>query len=164
MPDLPTHKSEQTGNAGLDRIQNNVRDMITYLRSILWMTKRAYVALATDATTSSATYAALLATTFTSVNENSFLVVQFTVSGVKVTNNGNVAFRVVVDGVATKGITTYGAIGAAGIVGTILLRVAVTRGLHAIRVDWLTTTVSARISAATVVEEHASLHVCEEAA
>lgn len=35
MASSPTHRSEATGNAGMDRIQNNVRDLILFARSLL---------------------------------------------------------------------------------------------------------------------------------
>lgn len=34
MKTLPAHRSEQTGNSGLDRIQENVRDLIAFVRSL----------------------------------------------------------------------------------------------------------------------------------
>lgn len=35
MPDVPTHRSEQTGNSALDRIQNNVRDLVAFTKQLL---------------------------------------------------------------------------------------------------------------------------------
>lgn len=35
MADAPTHRSEQTGNAALDRIQNNVRDLVQFAKQLL---------------------------------------------------------------------------------------------------------------------------------
>ncbi len=35
MADAPNHRSEQTGNPGLDRIQSNVRDLVGFVKSLL---------------------------------------------------------------------------------------------------------------------------------
>lgn len=164
MAELPTHRNEQTGNPQLDRIQGVMRDVIAYARSLVWLTRRAYTALATDITlATSASYATLLSTTLATDLRDSFIVAHFTASGVHLTAQGTTLFRVVVDGAAQKGAwTTVGA--GFAFTAAVLVRVAVSKGMHTIKVEWRTDANSARINASTVTEEHASLHVHEEAA
>ena len=160
----PAHRSEQTGNPGLDRIQNNVRALSAYVRSLVWLTRRAYVELATDQLlATSATFATLLTTTITTDRASSFLVVNFAASGIKLTGAGTAYFKIIVDGTAYKAV----AVGVAlnfRFCAALLQRIAVSAGLHTVRIDWRTDVSSVGIGAATVTEENAALSVHEEAA
>lgn len=163
MP-TPGHKSEQTGQPGLDRIQQNVRDLVVFVRNLEWLRRRAYVATTADTTTSSASYVELMSTTITSAMASSYLVLSFTASGVKSTNAGTVTFQIVVDGTAVKGCSIGTLTATWHWNAAIVVRVPVVAGLHTVRIDWATTTASVRVNAASLVDEHASLHVFEEAA
>ncbi len=161
---IPGHKSEQTGDAGLDRIQQNVRNLIAYVRSLLWLTRRAYVALATDQVlATSASYATLLSTTLTTDQRTGFVVANFSASGLKITGAGTAYFRLVVDGVAQKETAVGIALNFRFHAG-LMQRVAVGAGLHTIRIDWRTDVSSVDIRPVTAAEEHAHLSVYEEAA
>ncbi len=158
------HRNEQTGQPGLDRIQANVRSLVAYVRSLLWLTRRAYVELATDKLlATSASFATLLTTTITTDQRDGYIVVNFTASGIKLTGAGTAYFQIVVDGVTKKGA----AVGVAlnfkfGIALT--QRIAVSAGLHTVRIDWRTDVSSLSIAAVTRVEDHAAMTVHEEAA
>ncbi len=160
---VPVHRNEQTGNPALDRIQNNVRGLIEYVKSILWVTRRAYAALATDSTTASATYATLLTATITTLAARSFLVISFTASGAHITNAATTLFRVTVDGTVIKGCYTTVAANYA-FSAAIVVRTPVVVGMHTVLVQWSTDNATARISAATVVTEHAAVSIHEEVA
>ena len=157
------HKSEQTGNASIDRIQNNVRTLVAYVRSLEWLRRRAYVAATADVTlATAAAYAELIKTTITSDMVSSFLVVHFTASGLHITAQGTTLFRVVVDGTVAEGAWTTVAAGFAFSMA-ILTRVSVKAGLHNVVLEWRTDANSAQINASTAVEHHASMSVHEEA-
>ena len=161
MVDLPTHRNEHTGDVVLDRIQGNVRDVIAYLRSLVWLANRAYAALATDTGTIAAgAYATLLIANITTTLVKSFLLVSFTASGVQVTTLGTAFFQVLVDGAVVKGTYTTVAAGSA-FAASMVVRVPVSKGAHSVALQWKTSVANARINASTVVEEHAHLYVEE---
>ncbi len=163
MTTVPVHRSEQTGNPALDRIQNNVRSLLEFVRGLLWLTRRAYVELATDSTTASATYATLLTATITSALARSYLVVSFTASGGHPTNLGTAYFQILLDGVVATGCyTTVPAAYAWN--AAAIVRVPVTAGMHTVLLQWKTDSATLRISAATANEEHAAMSIHEEAA
>lgn len=158
----PGHRNEQTGNAPLDRIQANVRDLLAFVRSLEWMRRRAYVALATDETTASSTLVDLISTTITSDAANSYLVIHATASGVKSTNTGRLTIGVTVDGVASKGASTSVAASTSKWSASVVVRVAVARGLHTVALQWATTTASNSINALSSADEHAAMSIHEE--
>jgi hypothetical protein len=160
---VPAFRSEQTGNAQLDRIQNMVRTVLEYLRSLLWLTQRAYVALDADVTTASATYATLLSAAITTVAARSHLAIAFTTSGVHATNAATTFFKVVVDNADAKGCYATVAAGYA-FSAAIVVRVPVVAGRHTVRVDWSSDNATAQIHAATVLTEHAAMSIHEEVA
>lgn len=160
---LPVHRSEQTGQTGLDRIQQNVRDLIAYVRSLDWLLRRSYVALTANTTTASATAADLLSTTLQTSRVNSYLMIAFTASGIKTTNTGTLTFQIVVDGTVYRGCAIGALVATSHWNASILVRVPVAQGLHTIKAQWLTTTDGARINAASTTEEHAAMSVEEVA-
>ncbi len=161
---VPTHKNQHTGDAMLDRIQSNVRELIAYVRSLAWLTRRAYVALGTDTgNVAAAAYATLLTTTITTAIERSFLIIAFSASGTQITNAGTVFFQVLVDNDVVKGCyttipTNY------SFSASMVVRIPVTRGLHSVLLQWKTNVSSAHINALSTTEEHASMSIHEEAA
>jgi hypothetical protein len=157
---LPTHQPQQTGNATLDRIQSSLRDVIAFLRGMPWRLAVVYAALATDATTTSATYVTLLTTQITTLLERGYLLITMTASGAQITSNAVNRMRVVVNGVALKGtysVTTANQTWCLALV----VRVAVTRGTHTVLLQWNTDAGTMRISGLTLPEEHAHLVVEE---
>ena len=162
--EAPTHKNQHTGDATLDRIQNNVRDLIAYVRSLLWMTRRTYVALGTDTgNVAAAAYATLLTTTLTTSLARSFLIIHLSASGIQITNAGTVFFQVLVDGAIVKGCyTTVPATYSFG--ASMVVRIPVTQGLHTVILQWKTNVNSAHINALSTTEEHAAMSIHEEAA
>jgi len=163
MPaELPTHKNEQTGNAPLDRIQNNVRQIVQFLRDIFWVTKRAYVQLTEDTTlAAAASFATLLTGDLASSQDKSFLLIDFHMSGSRITNLGTTSFRFVVDDVATKGFSQTIALNST-FSGSFQYRIPITRGVHRVLAQWVTDANSTQIRARTVVNEYATLHLSEE--
>lgn len=161
MPNLPVHRNEHTGDSTLDRIQSNVRDVIAYLRSLVWVPNRAYAALTADFTqAATAVYATLLTVTLTTTLVDSFLLVSFSASGQQITNASIDVFMITVDGVATKGC--YQSTVLAGVFSVALIvRVPVHRGKHTIELQTKVNTSSLTIHASTVAEEHAHLYVEE---
>ncbi len=168
------HRNEQSGDEGIDRerlrregyerdrIQGNVRSLIDFVRGLEWLSRRAYVALATDVTIGVAAYAKLIETTITSARAKSFLVVHLTASFGKITNAGTVSFQVLVDGVVAKGCRKSTPVTFSDSVAMVV-RVPVSRGMHTVTVQWKSDTASATIAAATVVENHAAMTVHEVA-
>lgn len=157
---LPTHRGEQTGNPALDRIQNNVRAVVEYLRSLPWVMAHSYTALATDTTIGVAAYATLLTATITS--RQPYLLVHLSASGVQISSLGGVYFQILVDGVVAKGLYCTVPGGYAFSVAQVL-RVAVAAGPHTVTVQWKSSVANARIAPVTVNEEHASLLIQEAA-
>ncbi len=155
----PSHKSETTSNAALDRIQNNVRDLVAYVRSLRWLERRAYAALSTNAT-STTSYVTLLEATISSDLVRSSLEVTFSACGGKITNAGTVSFQVLVDGTVVKGCRTSVPLNFS-FTASLLARVAVSRGMHTVKVQWKADTASATLSASSTVENHAALTVHE---
>lgn len=151
----PTHKSEQTGNAALDRIQNNVRQVADYLRNTFWLTKRGYAAL-DAAKTASGTYADLLSATITTVLGTGFLLIQFSASGIQNTSAGTVFFKIRLNGVDVKGLYKTVAAGYSFNVA-MLVRTPVAARAHTVTVQWKTNVATATIDPVTTLEEHASL-------
>ncbi len=162
MATEPSHRNEQTGQPGLDRIQANVRSLIEFVKSLAWLSQRAYVALATNVSINAAAYAALISTTITTARARGYIVCHLTASGVEVTNAGTVYFQILVDTVVAKGV--WSTVGAGAAFSTALVvRVPVVAGLHTVAVQWKSSVNGARINAATAVEEHANLSIHEEA-
>jgi hypothetical protein len=159
----PTHKTQHTGDAILDRIQNNVSDLYVFVRSLLWVRQRAYVALGTDATTTSATYVTLLETTITTVLERGYLLMTMTASGAQITNNAVNRMRFVLDGVPQKGCYTVTTANQTWSMA-LIVRASVVRGSHTVLLQWNTDAGTMRISGLSLPEEHASVHLQEEAA
>ena len=168
MPiDVPSHKPEHTGNAVVDRIQNTILGIVAYLRSLIWMRRRAHVELLDDQTISITVYPAgyvtLLTANIVTAEAKSILVVSFTASGIKTTAAGTVFFRVLIDDVVLRGayvtVTTPGF----SFTSAILCAGAVVAGGHVVKLQWMTNVTGAQILSKTTVEEHASMHVWEEA-
>lgn len=157
----PTHKSEQTGNAALDRIQNNVRQAIEYLRNTFWVTRRAYVALTEDKSTASATFAELMRADLATSRERSEILITFHMSGSRITTTATTYFRFLVDGVVCKGCYQSLSLNY-GYTASFQYRVPVTRGAHTVTVEWKTDAATTEILAATEVHEYATLHLSEE--
>lgn len=160
MANAPVHKNEHTGNPMLDRIQGNLRELITYVQSLAWLTRHAYVDLTVNKSIGVAAYAPLIQTTITTASANSFILVNFTASGDHPTNLGNVAFQIVVDNVAVKGCGMTAAT-AYGFNAATVLRVPVKRGAHTVVVQWKTDVLTARINAASSVNHHAAMSIRE---
>ncbi len=161
---MVTHRQEHTGEAGLDRIQNNVRDLVAYVRAVASVVgNRAYAALAVDTTIGVAAYAELVSTTITTTRASSFLDITFSASGVKTVGIGTPGFRIVVDGVVAKGLKTVAAGATYSFNVAMTVRVPVAPRTHTVKVDWATDTNGLQIKALTVAEEHASLLVQESA-
>jgi len=138
-------------------VTNSHRDML------LALVNRSYVELTTDFTQAgTATYATLLTANITTVLATGYIITTFSVSGVQLTNASAEVFQVTVDGVATKGCyqstILNGAFSAA-----MVIRTAVTRGPHVVRLQSKVNNNTMRISAATVNEEHAHMLVQEAA-
>ena len=154
---LPAHRGEHTGSAALDRIQSNVRDLISFVRALGWLTRRAYVALAVDRSLVT-TYAwdTLIETNVVTVQKAGFLLVQYTTSGVQNSFAGTVFFQVLVDGVVIKGTYFTANAGWAFCCSQVLV-VPVVAGAHNVKLQWYTNVTNARISAKSVPSEHASL-------
>ena len=160
----PGHRSEYTGNALLDRIQSNVRDLITFVRTLTWMRQRTYVALGTDTTialTSPLTYVTLISATLTTVVKESYLLAIVSISGQKTTGAGTVYVRVLVDGAVAKG-TYVTATASSFFAAPMIIRAAVSAGQHTIELQWATDVSSVRVNASSVVNEHAAMQVTEE--
>jgi len=159
---VPTHRNEQTGNPALDRIQNNVRAIVEFIRSLLWLTRRAYASLSEDVTAPAA-YATLLTAKITTHSAKGFLSVAFTASGARLTNAATTFFQVLIDGKVVKGCQVTAA-AAFGFSAAIVVRAPVSAGAHVVEVQWMTDNiVTSRINAASVVTEHAAMSVYEEA-
>ncbi len=161
---VPPFRSEQTGNAQLDRIQNMVRTLVEYLRGLLWLESNAYVALKTDISTASATYATILTASITTVAAHSFLNILFTASGSRITNAGTAFFQVLVDGVVVKGCqSTVPSAGISyGFNVALVVLAPVIAGRHSVVVQWKTDSATSQISAASSVTEHAAVSIHEE--
>lgn len=114
----------------------------------------------TDTTIGVAAYATLLTATITSLQATSILDIDFTASGIHITNQGTTYFQVVVDGTPVKGCYTTVGIGFA-FTAAISCEAAVSAGEHTVLVQWKTDAASSRILAATVNEEHAHVLVRE---
>jgi hypothetical protein len=159
---VPTHKSEQTGNAPLDRIQNNVRELVAFVRSLAWLANRAYVQLEQDVTIpTSAVYTILVSTTIKTSNDASHIVANFSASGAKLTAVGTVYFRLVVDDVVV-GSTSLSVNLTWVFNASLVARAAVRKGAHAVRIEWWTDSSSATIRAKSLIWEHAHLSLHEE--
>ncbi len=167
MVNAPNHRREQTGDALLDRIQANVRDLMSFVRGLAWLARRSFVALGTDITIagSSAVYTTLLTTTLATTLSRGFLLITFTASGTHPTTaNSTIYFKVLVDNVDVDGCYhTIGVLNSAFNV-SVLTRVAVEKALHTITVQWSTDNNSARINGLSSINEHASLLVQESVA
>lgn len=154
---LPAHRGEYTGNTALDRIQSNVRDLISSVRALGWLTRRAYVALATDRTLAVINvWETLIETSVITVQKTGFLLVQYTTSGLRPSPAGTVSFQVLVDGVTIKG-TYFTASANGAFCCSQILVVPVVAGAHAVKLRWYTNVVNVRISAKSVSSEHASM-------
>ncbi len=169
MADLPNHRREQTGNALLDRIQDNVRDLIEYIRGLraterlATLESRAYAALAADTTILAAAYATLLTARITTVLASGYLVITFSACALKTTAAGYVSFQIVLDGAVVKGAYVTTPAAGTGFNVSMVVRAPVKKGAHVVLLQWKTSTSAAQINAATVVEEHAHLLVQEAA-
>ena len=163
MPaELPTHKNEQTGNVPLDRIQNNVRQIVQFLRDIFWVTKRAYVQLEVNSIiAASSSYVTLLQLDLASSQDKSFLLIDFHMSGSRLTTTATTYFQFVVDGVVTKGFYQSLSLNF-GYSGSFQYRVPITKGVHRVLAQWRTDANSSQILARTVLSEYATLHLSEE--
>jgi len=163
MPaEVPAHKPEQTGNTILDRIQNNIRQIVQFMRDTFWVTRRAYVQLDEDQIiAASASYVTLLQLDLVSSQDKSNLLIDFHVSGSRLTNTGTTYFQFVVDGVVTKGF--YQSLNLNfGYSGSFQYRVPITKGGHRVLAQWRTDANSSQILARTSLNEYATLHLSEE--
>ncbi len=162
--DVPPHKVQHTGDALLDRIQSNVGDLIAYVRGILWMQRRVFASLATDTgNVAAAEYATVASANLTTALERGYIVIHASASGIQNTSAGTNFIQVVVDGAAVKGAyTTVTATWSWNL--SLVARVAVTKGQHAIALQWKTNNATASISAKTANEDHAAFFAHEEAA
>jgi hypothetical protein len=124
---------------------------------------RAYVALAVDTTIGVAAYAELVSTTITTSRPSSFLDITFSASCVKTVGIGTPAFRIVVDGVVTKGLKTVAAAATYCLNVAMIVRVPVTPRTHTVKVEWSTDTNGLQINAVASASEHAHLLVQESA-
>lgn len=163
MPTLPGKvalRREQTGDVSRDRAQALAQRVATAHEQtkdiVAALMNQAYEALAADKNINIAAYATLLTASITTVLASGHLVVTLTASGVEVASAGTIFFQVLVDGVIAKGVWSTVAAGAAFSV-SLVVRVAVSRGPHAVVVQWKTSVNNARINASTSVEEHAHL-------
>lgn len=166
LPKKVAVRQEFTGVVAQDRAQR----MAQQVGQAHELTKAVVAALAnstferltTDVTiATSASYATLLTATIDTTLPSSELAIFFTASGQKITNNGSALFRVLVDGVAARGvITTCGAVTSSWAIA-LVDQVAVTKGPHTVLLQWRTDTSSLRILAATTAEHHACLRVHE---
>jgi hypothetical protein len=161
MADVSPHKQEQTGSALLDRIQNNVRDLIAFVKGLSWISNKGYAALDVDVTIGVAPYATLLTVPIFTVPRNSFLVISFSASAVHITVAATIFFRVLVDDVAFKGAYSTYLLVPGALCTSMVLRVPVDRGGHVVKLQWRTDGASARILAQSILEEHANLLVEE---
>lgn len=158
----PAHRNEHTGEAGLDRIQNNVRALIEAFRAKPWALPASYEELTASTTiATSASYATLLSCEITTRTPNSYLLMQATASMKKLTAIGTAFLVLIVDGVTRKGFYVTAAAINYVICGSIIQRVAVTPGTHTVLLKWRTDSSSLRIDPVSTVEEHASLRVSE---
>lgn len=168
LPNRVALRREQTGDVSKDRAQalamrvatahEQTKDVVSALAN------RTLVSLSTDNTLagSAGVYTDLLTTTLTSVLHDGHLDILFTASGTHPTTaNATTYFRVLVDGVFASGCYFTNGIANAAWAQSILTRVAVSKGPHTVLVQWSTDNNSARINAATSVNEHASLLVQE---
>ncbi len=162
-------RRQHTGEFGVDQQQRLAQDTARKVNSqadtLSALTNRSYATLAANTTlATSASYATLLTANITTVLATGYLLVHFTASGIHTNGGATVYFQVTVDGVATRG--SYVTVPTANYAWSqaIVARVAVTRGGHAVLLQWRTDNNSARINAATVVTEHADLLVQEAAA
>jgi hypothetical protein len=161
MAELPNHRHEQTGNAVIDRLSTNVRDLISFVRGLAQLTQnRAYAALAIDTTAGVSTYATLLTATITTALTNGYVLITFTASGLQLTSTGTVYFQVVVDGKVIKGTHATVAGGQAWCV-SMIVRVPVTSGLHTVLLQWDSDVTGARINGKSANEDHAQMVVEE---
>lgn len=127
------------------------------------MLNRGYGALAVDTTlATSASYATLATATITTVLASGYLLITATASGVQLTNAAVDQFQITVDGVVIKGCYQSSAING-GFSVALVVRVAVTRGLHTVLWQAKCTSSSLRVNAATVNDEHAHVLVQEAA-
>lgn len=120
----------------------------------------AYDAVVADISTASAVYATILTANITTVLPTSFLLIQFSVSGHRLTNFATNYFLVYVDGTAQKGCYDSTPV-SYGYTGGVTQRVAVTAGDHVVLVKWKTDSPTTYISGASVPEEHGTLFVQE---
>lgn len=143
---LPDHKPQYTGNATLDRVQSNVGDVYTYLKSLVWLPNYAYAELSSDVTISSTSLVDLLTTTLSTSLPASFLLVTFTVAFDKPASTGTVVFTVSVDGKDVHGpaLTVAAAVQSST---SIVCRVPVTAGKHTVKARWLASVGSVRVLA-----------------
>ena len=160
MADLPTHRSEQTGNPMLDRMQSNVRDLIAYVRNTQ-LAVPSYVQQTTDLTVAAGAYAKLFDVQIRKLQVGSRLAIRFGASFVQLTAAGGVSFQVKLDGVVVKGTYVTTPTATAAYNAGIVLVVAALPGLHTVTVEWKDSAGSVRVNAKSIVEEHATLLVEE---
>lgn len=126
------------------------------------LNNRKYIPLATDTgNVAAAAYADLLVADITTFLDNGFIIISFSASGIQVTNPGTAFFQLLVDGVVAKGMYTTVPTAGFSFNAAMLIRVAVKKGSHRVKVQWKTNVNSIHINAKTVVEEHAHLLVQE---
>lgn len=159
-------RQELTGVASQDRAQR----MAQQVGQAHELTKAVVTALAnstferltTDVTiATSASYATLLTATIDTTLTSGNLDISFSASGQKITNNGSALFRILVDGVAARGMATTCAAVTSSWAMSLVDQVAVTKGPHTVLLQWRTDTSSLRILAASTAEHHACLRVQE---
>lgn len=158
--DLPIHRDQHTGNAILDRIQANVRDIISYLRNSR-VAAPAYVQQAADITITVAAYAKLFEVAIQKVQVGTRLRIHFGASFLQLTNPGGAYFQVKLDGVIQKGTYVSTSVAGTAYNAHLSLIVPAAEGRRIVTVEWKCAVNSLRIAAKTIVEEHATLIVEE---
>lgn len=111
-----------------------------------------------DVTTTSTTYVDLLSTTL-AISGGLYLVT-FSASGSNATNNTNVRFQLVIDGVVQRG-TKFRKDGGTGGTAALCRRVALAAGTRTFKIQWSVSAGTGRIRASTVTEEHAWMLIDE---
>ena len=132
-----------------------------HVDTIAVLNNRVYVALATDTgNVAAAAYVTLLTASITTLLERGFLIITFSASGAQAGGAGTNFFQIVVDGTVVKGLYETVA-NTFSFNVAMVVRVAVVRGPHTIKLQWKTNVGTHNVNAKTTNEEHAHMLIQE---